>query len=114
MIKIYHNSRCSKSREALNYLKEKGVEFKVIEYLKDLLTKNELTLLLQKLKKKPEEIIRKQESAYKAEYKNRTFSDEEWIEIMVCNPKLIQRPIVENDKEAIIGNPVENINHLLK
>ncbi len=113
MFKIYHNPRCSKSRNGLKYLEESGYEFEVIEYFKNPLTEMELTRLLIKLNKKPLDIIRTQEPAYRSELKGKNFTDEEWIKILVNEPKLILRPIIESRYKAIIGNPPDNIKRLL-
>lgn len=110
MITIYHNPRCKKSRAGLQALEARTKSFEVKEYLtKDPFTVEDLTDVLIMLKKKPEEIIRKQEEYFKSELKGKTFSDKEWIEIMIENPKIIQRPIVVKDHLAVIGDPIENI-----
>ncbi len=109
MIRIYHNPKCRKSRAGLQYLQEKGVEFELVEYLKNPLTEKELEKLLVKLNLKPEEIVRKQEEYYRKNLKGKQFNDHEWIRILVENPKLIMRPIVERDYKAVIGDPVENM-----
>ena len=112
MYKIYHNPRCRKSRAGLQYLQDKNAEFEVREYLKETLSEDELKDLLTKLDKKPEEILRKQEEAYKKQFKGKNFSDDEWVKIMVENPKLIQRPIVVKGYKAVIGDPAEEIDRL--
>ena len=112
--KIYHNTRCRKSRAGLNYLEEKGIKPTVVEYLKDqAFTEKSLEDLLVKLALKPQEIIRTQEADYKQKFKGKEFSDEEWIKILVENPKLIRRPIVEKDDVAVLGDIVEHIDVLL-
>ncbi len=112
MYTIYHNPRCSKSRNGLAYLTEKKIDFKVREYLKDPLSEAELSALVMKLHVKPVELIRTQEELYKKELKGLNLNDEEWIKVMVENPKLIHRPIVEGKYKAVVGNPVENIDKL--
>ncbi|MBI9032991.1 MAG: hypothetical protein JEZ03_00830 [Bacteroidales bacterium] len=112
MLKIYHNSRCSKSRLGLEYLKTKNLEFEIIEYLNKPLSFEELEQLLVKLDKQPSEMIRTQEEYYKKELKGEIFSDHELIKIMVENPKLIKRPIVETTTKAIWAVPAENIDEL--
>ena len=112
MYTIYHNPRCSKSRAGLSYLKEKGFEFEIIDYLKNPLSKNELKDVLMKMNKVPKEIIRTQEAVYKSEFKGKNFTDEEWINILVEHPKLIQRPIVSKKYKAIFAQPPENIDEL--
>jgi len=113
MYTIYHNSRCRKSRAGLQYLQEKGVEFKVVEYLKDPINNKELEDLLVKLNKEPQDIVRKQEEIFKKQLKGKNFSQSEWVNILVENPKLIQRPIIVKGYKAVIGDPVENIDILI-
>ncbi len=112
-MKIYHNSRCSKSRETLALIKEAGVEPEIIEYLKEVPDKNTLKDILVKLNMKPTEILRKGEKIYKEKFKDMNLSEDEWIQIMVENPRLIERPIVVKGNKAIIGRPPENVKKLL-
>ena len=113
MITIYHNPKCKKSRAGLQYLTDKRQEIKVVEYLKNYLNRNELKDLLVKLHLKVHDIIRTQEDVYKDSFKNKNFTDEEWIDILVEYPKLIRRPIVTKGYRAVIGDPVEEIEKLL-
>ena len=109
---IYHNPRCKKSRETLKLLEDKGVNYDVVQYLKEVPTKDELKKILAKLNVKPLNLVRKEEKKYKEEYKNLDLNDEEWIEVMHQNPKLIQRPIVVKGNKAVIGRPPENVKEL--
>lgn len=113
MLKIYHNPRCRKSRAGLAYLSGKNVSFEIREYLKDPITKSELKEVLQKLEKSPFDIVRKQEDVYKKELKGKKLTGEEWIEILITNPKLIERPLVVSDHKAVLAQPPENIDELL-
>jgi len=113
MMKIYHNPRCRKSRAGLDYLKEKESEPEIIDYFKSPLSEDELKALVKKLGRKPKEIVRTQEELYRKELKGKDLSDAGWIKILAENPRLIQRPIVETDKKAVIGDPAENIDKLL-
>jgi len=113
-MKIYHNSRCRKSREALEILRTKNIEFEIIEYLKDNLTKNQLKNLIKKLGIKPINLVRKNEQIWKENFKNKKLTSDEIIQILSDNPKLIERPIVELNDKAIIGRPPENIINLLQ
>jgi len=113
MIQIYHNPRCSKSREGFQILEDSGKEFEVVEYMKNPLTKEELNLILKKLKIKPIELIRKNEELWKETYKNKNLSDDELIEIMVEHPNLIERPIAINGNKAVIGRPPVLIKDIL-
>jgi arsenate reductase len=99
---IYHNPRCSKSRAALETLTEKGNEIEVIEYLKTPLTKKVLKNLLMKLNMKPLDIIRTNEDIFKQKFKGKNFTDDEWIQVLIENPILLQRPIVVGEYKAEI------------
>lgn len=112
MLKIYHNPRCSKSRQTLKLIEDKGIEVEIIQYLKENPTKEELKSVLEKLDLSPEKIIRKGEQIFKDNFKGKTFSDAEWLDILVANPKLIERPIVFNESKAVIGRPPENVEDL--
>ena len=98
----------------MQYLRERNAVFEVVEYLKKNLTEKELEKLLVKLNKKPAEIVRTQEEYYKKHLKGKKFTDQEWIRIIHENPKLLQRPVVESDYKAVIGDPSENINSVIK
>ncbi|MCG8411452.1 MAG: hypothetical protein MI739_09225 [Bacteroidales bacterium] len=113
--KIYYNTRCRKSREGLQYLQKQEIYPEIIEYLKDSpFTKENLMEIINKLGIKPSELIRTQEQIYKQNYKGKNFSDDEWITILVENPKLIRRPIIIKDEnKAVIGDIIENIDPLL-
>ena len=110
---IYHNPRCTKSRQALQLLRDKGVEPKVVEYLKQVPTERELEMLVMKLGIKPEQLLRKGEAIYKDKYKGLKLNDHEWVRVMNEHPLLIERPIIVKDHKAVIGRPTENIDELL-
>jgi arsenate reductase (glutaredoxin) len=113
MLKIYHNPRCRKSREGLNYLKNKTTGFEIVDYLKDGLTAEMLDEIFLKSNLKPEQLVRTQEEAYKKELKGRSFTKEEWKRIFIENPKLLQRPIVVSKQKAVLAQPPENLDKLL-
>jgi arsenate reductase len=113
MINIYHNNRCSKSRDSLAILNEQNIEFKVIDYLQNPPTAKQIKTLLKKLKMKPLELLRKSENLYKVNYKDENLSDDEWIELMAKNPILIERPIIVNGYKALIGRPPEKVLEIL-
>lgn len=112
MIKIYHNPRCKKSCEGLNYLKIKTKEFEIVNYLEKGLTCVELKDILKKLNKNPYEIIRTQEAYYKTELRGKNLSNDELIEEICKNPKLLQRPIIVSETMAVIGHPVTEIDKI--
>lgn len=109
MIKIYHNPRCRKSREGLQIVEESGKEFEIIQYLKDIPTFDELNEIIQMLDISPIQLVRKNEAIWKENYKGKELSDSDIIHAMIENPKLIERPIVINNKKAIVGRPPENV-----
>ena len=111
-MKIYHNTRCRKSREGVQYLIDKGVEFEIIEYLKDNLSKETIQILLNKLNITALELIRKNEKIWKENFKDKNLSEKELIEVLHKEPKLIERPIIESKNLAVIGRPTENIDLL--
>lgn len=109
MIKIYHNPRCRKSREGLQILEQSGKEFEVRKYLEDIPSKDELRDILNCLGITAENLVRKNEPIWKEKYRNRLLTDEDILNAMIENPKLIERPIVIKNNKAIIGRPTENI-----
>ena len=108
-MKIYHNPRCTKSREALAIIKNKISEFEIIEYLKNPLTVEEIKVLLPQLNITAHELVRTQETIWKENYKREILTDNAIINIMAKNPKLIERPIIEHNNKAVIGRPPENV-----
>jgi arsenate reductase (glutaredoxin) len=112
MLKIYHNPRCSKSRAGLAYLNDNDIPREVVEYLKTPLSVDEMKKLFMKLNLKPADVVRTQEDIYKKELKGKNFTDEEWIRIILENPKLLKRPIVEGQTRAVIAIPPEKIDEL--
>ncbi|WP_422359971.1 arsenate reductase (glutaredoxin) [Reichenbachiella sp.] len=113
MTKIYHNPRCTKSRQTLALLEEKNEEIEIVEYLKTNPTKQEITELVSMLGIKPLELIRKGEKIFKEEFKGKELSDAEWIDAMVAHPILIERPVVVKNGKAAIGRPIENVIDIL-
>ncbi|MGM0582667.1 MAG: arsenate reductase (glutaredoxin) [Bacteroidota bacterium] len=112
-MKFYHNPRCGKSREALKLLQEKGIDPEIIEYLKNIPTHAELEDVLQKLEMKAEDLLRKNEKVFKEMYKGKDFNDAKWIEAMIAEPKLIERPIFINGDKAVVGRPPEKVLELI-
>ena len=113
-VTIWHNPRCSKSRNAVVLLEEQGVEAEVVKYLDTPPSKEELAQMLKMLGITARELMRTKEDIYK-ELKLKDVNDENaLIEAMVANPKLIERPIVIKDGKAAIGRPIENIVELIK
>jgi arsenate reductase len=113
MVKIFHNAKCAKSREAYAILKERDIAFETIEYLKTPLNQKQIAELLKMLGLKAEDIVRKKESLYKEKFADKKLSETEWIKILSENPILIERPIVVKNNKAVIGRPTENVIELL-
>lgn len=117
MITIYHNTRCSKSRQTLALLEEQtqqhNQEFTIVEYLKNPLTNVEIESLLKQLNCSAIEMMRVKEAEFK-EQNLKGASEETLINAMVNTPKLIERPIVSSGSTAIIGRPPENVLSLFK
>lgn len=112
-MKIYHNPRCSKSRQTLQLIKDARKDIEVIEYINSPPTYDELKALISMLGISPEQLLRKNETIFKERFKGKQYSDDEWIRIMIENPKLIERPIVVDGKKAVLGRPPENVLKLL-
>lgn len=113
MIKIYHNPRCSKSREGLKILEESGKDFLIVKYLDIPMKKEEIKKVLELLDISAEELIRKNEKVWRENYKGKDLSEEDILEAMQEHPKLIERPIVVNENKAIIGRPPEKIKEII-
>ena len=114
MYKVYHNPRCKKSREGLEYLKSKTQDFEIVEYLKDGLAVDQIKEILLKANLKPTDLIRTQEEVYKKQFKGKNFNDDEWIDIIIENPKLLQRPIIVGKQKAVFAQPAEKADEVLK
>ena len=114
-IKIFHNPRCSKSRQTLAILSDNGIDVDIIEYLKDVPSEKTLRQIINILGIKPRELLRKGEVVYKENNLRREdLTDDDLIQFMLDNPILIERPIVYDDNRAIIGRPPENVLIFLK
>jgi len=110
---IYHNPRCSKSRQTLSLLEENNIKPDIKEYLKSPPTAQELKSVLALLDIPAHQLLRKKEPEYNGLGCTPDMSEEQLIEIMVANPKLIERPIVINGKKAAIGRPPEAVLEIL-
>tara|TARA_R100000789_G_scaffold99739_1_gene107139 strand:- start:389 stop:739 length:351 start_codon:yes stop_codon:yes gene_type:complete len=113
-IRIYHNPRCSKSRETLLLLENQQQDIEIVEYLKTPPTAEELSDILQQLDMQPRQLLRTKETLYKElQLDNKDLSDQELIRAMCDNPKLIERPIVIKNNQAIIDRPPEAVLNIL-
>jgi arsenate reductase len=113
IITIYHNPRCSKSRQTLALIEEQGIKPDIIEYLNSPPSEAELDSILTKLGKEPAELLRTGEEEYKLYFKGRDLSRDEAISLMVQHPKVIERPIVVANGQARIGRPPESVLEIL-
>jgi len=112
-MKYYHNPRCTKSRQGLEYLNEKGVEPEVVLYMKEALTKEEVKDVLKALGISAMELMRKKEQDFKDQIQGKDLSEDELIAKMIAFPKLMERPIFLNKGKAAIGRPAENFNQVI-
>jgi len=113
-VKILHNPRCSKSRQTLALIEEKGISPEIVEYLKSPPSKTELKEIIQQLGLKPRDLMRKGESEYKENnLADASLTDEELIDAMIAHPKLIERPIVLKEGQARLGRPPEAVLEIL-
>lgn len=113
MIQIYHNSRCTKSRECLAFLEDSGKEYEVVKYLEDVPSFDELKSIIGKLNIKPIELVRQKEKVWLENYKDKQLTDDDIIYAMISNPILIERPIVINGNKAVIARPIEKAESIL-
>ncbi|MEH6765294.1 MAG: arsenate reductase (glutaredoxin) [Aequorivita antarctica] len=113
MTTLYHNPRCSKSREALHLIEEEGETIEIVRYLENPPTHQELRQVIELLGIKPIELVRAQEIEWKKNYKDKKLTDEEIIDAMIENPKLIERPIAIKGTHAVVGRPPEKVLDIL-
>ena len=112
--RIYHNPRCSKSRQTLQLLQENGIEPEVCLYLKETPSAQELAAIVEKLGICVRDLMRKKEADYKANnLADEGLSEQQLLEAMVSYPKLIERPIVIKGDKAVLGRPPENVLELI-
>ena len=113
-IQIWHNPKCSKSRAAIELLENKNIDANVVEYLKQIPTKEQIKDVLKKLKISAKELLRTSEDVYKELNLNQIDDEETLIDFMVKNPILIERPIIIKGDKAVIARPIENLSELIK
>ncbi len=114
MATIYHNPRCSKSRQTLDILRAKNIDIEIVLYLKDQMSAADLTSVLQKLNLAPSQLIRRNETDFKDLALDAiSVTEQQLFEAMLKHPILIERPIVVVDTKAVIGRPPENVLGLL-
>lgn len=112
-IRIFHNPMCSKSRQTLQLLKDRGIEPEVIEYLEQPPTTSEISALIDKLGIRAHDLLRSKEKEYTEASLSSESSRDEIIEAIAANPILLERPVVVNGDKAAIGRPPENVLKIL-
>lgn len=113
LINVYEKPTCTTCRKVVKILDKNGVDFNKVNYFVDPFTKSKLKILLKKMGMKPSELLRKNDKEYKElDLKNRKYSEDEILHLMIENPNLVQRPIVEKGEKAILARPPEKINEL--
>jgi arsenate reductase len=114
MIEVYHNPRCGKSRNCLAFLENTNQEYKIIKYLEEVPSAEELKALLKKLNIKPIELVRQKEKIWIEQFKGQNLTDEAVIQAMIENPILIERPIIIKGNKAIIAREADKIEAFFK
>ena len=113
MTTLYHNPRCSKSRQALQLLEEEGETIEIVKYLENPPTHQELKQVIELLGIDPIELVRKQEAEWRENYKGKNLTNEDVIDAMIQHPKLIERPIAIKGTHAVVGRPPEKVLDIL-
>jgi arsenate reductase len=115
MVKVWHNNRCGKSRDAVKYLESNNIDFEIVEYLKNNFSKDDLQEVIKMLGiSDVREMLRTKEKEYKENnLKDDSLTQATIIDIVVANPKLVERPIVINGNKAVIARPLEEIEKVL-
>jgi len=108
-MRIYHNPRCSKSRNALSLLEERGITPEVIHYLDEPLSESQLSTILEKLGLRASELVRRSENLYREKFAAHDMTEAEWLTALAENPSLIERPIVIDGKRAVLARPPEKL-----
>lgn len=114
MISIYHNPKCRKSRAGLEYVKALYPSVDIREYIREGISPDEIEKLIQMLGISPLELVRTQEEYYKEYLKGKDFTDEQWFIILSENPRLIRRPIVVSNNRAVLADPPEKADSVIK
>lgn len=109
MIRIYHNTRCAKSRAGFQALQATGKEFQTVDYLKQHIEFEEFKKLLAKMNMPAAQLVRKQEEVFKTRFKGKNFTEDEWIRIIIEFPNLLRRPIIELQYKAAVCDDAETL-----
>lgn len=114
MFKVLHNPRCATSRKGLEYLRSKTNDFELINYISEGLTDNLLKEVFLKWKQKPQDLVRTKEEYYLKYLKGKNFTEQEWIQILKENPRLLKRPLIIGKYRVAIGDSAGNIDEILQ
>jgi arsenate reductase (glutaredoxin) len=114
MITVYHNPKCRKSRAGLEYIKNKHKDAEVRDYIREGISAGEVKQLISMMGFRPFDLVRTQEEYYKENLKELNPTDEDWCRILSENPRLIRRPIVVNGGRAVLADPPEKADTILK
>ena len=113
-ITVYEKPTCTTSRKVIKLLSDKGINFEKINYYENRFTKSKLSELLKIMNKKPSELLRKKEAAYKQlDFKNKNYTESQILDFMIQNPDLIERPIVQKGKKALLARPPETVKNFI-
>lgn len=112
MTKIYHNPRCRKSRAGLELAQQKFADLQIVDYIKEGLSLAAVEEIVKTTGIKPEELLRKQEAIFKSDFKGKNLTDQQWMQAIADNPKLLKRPIVIKNNIGVWADPPENLNNL--
>jgi polyphosphate kinase len=113
VLKIYHNPRCARSRDALKYLEAKNYEIEIRKYITEGITEKEVSELVVKTGKNPFDLVRKHDKFYLEKFKGKTLSDEQWINALTLNPGMMERPLVVNGDRAVLAIPPESVDSIM-
>lgn len=109
MLTIYHNPRCRKSREAVAYLETQNIPFEIINYYDHPFDASTLQTVLDRCGLAPSQILRKQEALWKSDYKGKTWTESQLLQLLVQHPKLIERPLVVSEQKGVLARPLVNL-----
>lgn len=112
MTKIFHNPRCRKSRAGLEFAQQNMDDLQIVDYIKNGLTIADVEEIVETTGIKPVDLVRKQEEVFKSDFRGKELTDQQWIQILADNPKLLKRPIVIKNNKGVWADPPENLNHL--
>lgn len=113
-ITVYEKPTCTTSRKVIKLLSDKGINFEKINYYENRFTKSKLSELLKMMNKRPSELLRKKEAAYKKlDFKNKNYTESQILDFMIQNPDLIERPIVQKGKKVILARPPETVEKII-